>query len=64
MAETEMVERPADNLDRRTIVQSYMRDGMTEGKAVRAADELIILLNARARALAAQRAALSPPSKD
>jgi hypothetical protein len=32
---------------RRNIVLSYIRDGMSEGNAVRAADELIIALEAR-----------------
>ncbi len=61
--ETEMGWRPADALDRRPIVQSYMRDGMTKGEAVRATRKLIERLNLRARALKRQ-AALSRDNPD
>lgn len=40
---------------RRNIVLSYMRDGMSEGNAVRAADELMGEMEARRLTLAEQR---------
>lgn len=63
--ETEMGWRPADALDRRPIVQSYMRDGMTKGEAVQATRKLVERLNLRARALSTKRqAALSRDNPD
>lgn len=40
---------------RRNIVLSYVRHGMSEGEAVRAADKLLLKLEARRCALATKR---------